>query len=227
MSDPPPRFSPGQTALVVEIPEVRAAVGAWRARFDTSAAAGVGPHVTVLFPFLTLPAVTAADRADLAALVTAEPAFTVTLGAWGTFSVDDPAPDILYLVPSPSDPFRRLTESIAARWPQCPPYGGLIDDPTPHLTVTETAAATDVDAARRAVEPLLPITAPVRGVTMIAFDGSAWRPDAWFPLGESRSPVRSSARDHPGAVQHQRTPGRRGPATVPGIDPDDAPNPDQ
>jgi len=184
MSDPPSRFSPGQTALLVEIPEVQPAVGSWRTRFDTSAAHGVGPHVTVLFPFLPVPVLTPADRADVATIVAAESAFTVTLGACGIFSTDHPAPDILYLVPEPDGPFRRLTGSVAARWPQCPPYGGLIGDPTPHLTVTETAADADLGAARAAVEPVLPITAPVRGVTMIVFDGSAWRPDAWFPLGD-------------------------------------------
>lgn len=185
MSDPPPRFRPGQTALLVEIPEAQTAVGPWRARFDTSAAHGVGPHVTVLFPFLPVPLLTPTDRADVATIVAAESAFTVTLGACGIFSTDDPAPDILYLEPSPSDPFRRLTASVAARWPRYPPYGGLIDDPTPHLTVTETADAVDLGTARRAVERLLPITASVRGVTMIAFDGATWRPAVWFPLGVS------------------------------------------
>jgi hypothetical protein len=55
-------FELGQTAVIVEIPEALPAVGRWRARFDTSAAVGVPPHVTVVFPFLALKAITAADR---------------------------------------------------------------------------------------------------------------------------------------------------------------------
>lgn len=182
MTDSRPRWTRHQTALLVEIPEAQAEVGPWRARFDTSAALGVGPHVTILVPFLALPTVTAADRTALAALVAAEPAVTVTFGSCATFSVADPAPEILYLVPTPDDPFRRLTAAVAARWPQCPPYGGTVADPTPHLTVTETAADPDLDAARRAVEPLLPIHASVRGVRLIAFDGATWQRAAWFPL---------------------------------------------
>jgi hypothetical protein len=56
-------FELGQTAVIVEIPEALPAVGQWRARFDTSAAVGVPPHVTIVFPFLALKAITAC-RAD-------------------------------------------------------------------------------------------------------------------------------------------------------------------
>ena len=182
MSDAQSRFNQGQTALLVDIPEAQAAIGSWRARFDTSAAAGVGPHVTVLFPFLALPTVTAADRVALAALVADVSAFTATFGSSAIFPGSNEAPDILHLIPSPDDPFRRLTAAVAARWPQCPPYGGLIDEPTPHLTVTETATTAEIETVRRAVEPLLPITTTVRGVTMIVFDGATWRPETWFPL---------------------------------------------
>lgn len=183
MSDAPSRFTRGQTALLIEIPEAQSAVGSWRTRFDTSAAVGVGPHVTVLFPFLTRPAVTGAERADLAAIAAAEPVFAVTFGAFGSFPAAGPNPTLLYLVPTPDGPFRRLTAAVADRWPQCPPYAGAVDDPIPHLTVTETAPPDQVEAAQRAIEPLLPITATVRGVTMIAFDGAAWRRESWFPLG--------------------------------------------
>ena len=183
MSDAPSRFTRGQTALLIEIPEVQPAVGAWRARFDTSAAVGVGPHVTVLFPFLPLPAVSAADRADLTAIAATEPVVTVTFGAFGIFPAVGSNPAVLHLVPAPDDPFRRLTAAVADRWPQCPPYAGAVDDPIPHLTVTETARPGQVEAARRAIEPLLPITATVRGVTMIAFDGAVWRRESRLPLG--------------------------------------------
>lgn len=182
MSHARSRFNRGQTALLADIPEAQSVVGAWRARFDTSAAAGVGPHVTVLFPFRTLPSITAIDRTALAAIAAAEPIFTVTFSVCGVFPSAGPKPAVLHLVPTPDRPFRRLIAAFAARWPQCPPYGGAFDDPTPHLTITETAADTDLDAARRAIEPLLPVTSTVRGVRMIAFDGTTWQPEAWFPL---------------------------------------------
>lgn len=223
MSDSASGYVPGQTALLVEIPEAQPAVGAWRARFDTSAAVGVGPHVTVLFPFLALPSITAAERADLATVVAAEPAFTVTFGGFGTFPAAGPRPAVLHLVPTPGGPFRRLTAAIAARWRQCPPYAGEVDDPIPHLTVTGTAPPDQVEAARRAIEPRLPITAAVGAVRMIAFDGVAWHPGAWYPMNHGAA----SALDHSGAGEHQRTPGRRRSPAMPRVDSDDAPAADQ
>lgn len=44
----------GETAVVVVVEAAETLVGRWRARYDTSAAAGVPPHVTVLYPFLPL-----------------------------------------------------------------------------------------------------------------------------------------------------------------------------
>jgi 2'-5' RNA ligase len=209
MSDTASRFLPGQTALLIEVPELTPAVGRWRAEFDPSAALGVGPHVTILFPFLPMPALTPADRADLAGIAGAEARFTVSFRSFGVFAGTDPAPPVLHLVPNPDDPFRRLTAAVAARWPRCPPYGGTIDDPTPHLTVTETATATEIEAARRAVGPLLPISATAGCVTLIAFDGSSWRPEASFPLGRSApapAPDRAATRRPPST---RRPPARR------------------
>ncbi|HEY5878008.1 MAG TPA: 2'-5' RNA ligase family protein [Nakamurella sp.] len=174
---------PGLTAVIVDVPAASPVVGSWRARFDSSAPLGVPPHVTILFPFLSLPAMTATDRADLAAIVGAEPGFTVTFAALGTFATVEGTPEVLYLEPSPAEPFRRLTEALAARWPQCPPYEGAFDEVIPHLTVTETAPPEQVSAARRAIARVLPIRASIDTVTLIDFDGTRWRRHMQFPMG--------------------------------------------
>jgi 2'-5' RNA ligase len=176
-------FELGQTAVIVEIPEALPAVGRWRARFDTSAAVGVPPHVTVVFPFLALTAITAADRAELARLVAAEPRFTTTFGSLGEFPGLDAAPPVLYLEPSPADPYRRLTAAMWSSWPECPPYGGVYDEHVPHLTITETAPPEQIAAARRALAPALPVRAHIGQATLIDFDGARWRRNAVFPLG--------------------------------------------
>lgn len=41
-----------ETALIVEVPEVEALVGDWRAKHDPVAARGIPAHVTALFPFV-------------------------------------------------------------------------------------------------------------------------------------------------------------------------------
>jgi hypothetical protein len=55
-------------------------------------------------------------------LVAHHPSFTVTFADCGQF------PDVLFLVPDPDDPFRALTTDLFRRWPDIPPYGGLITD---------------------------------------------------------------------------------------------------
>ena len=40
-----------------------------------------------------------------------------------------------YLAPEPPEPFARLTEAIAERWPDYPPYEGIHETVIPHLTV--------------------------------------------------------------------------------------------
>ncbi|MFF4031241.1 2'-5' RNA ligase family protein [Streptomyces sviceus] len=46
-------------------------------------------------------------------------------------------PGILYLVPEPELPYRRLTDAIEDRWPETPPFGGQFDEAIPHLTIAQ------------------------------------------------------------------------------------------
>src|SRR3954454_4262257 len=70
---------PTESAVLVAVPEAEDVVGRFRARLDRSAAWGVPPHVTVLYPFVS------ADRIDspvldrLTRAVGSVPAFDVTL----------------------------------------------------------------------------------------------------------------------------------------------------
>ncbi|GAA3469626.1 2'-5' RNA ligase family protein [Nonomuraea roseola] len=128
-------FEVGETALVVNVPAAEPVVGRWRERHDPSAAYGVGAHVTVLYPFLTLGRIDAGVRGELSRLFAARRAFDVTFRATGRF------PGVLYLAPEPSGPLRELTESVTARWPEARPYGGRHLDVVPHLTVADGAEA--------------------------------------------------------------------------------------
>jgi hypothetical protein len=56
---------------------------------------------------------------------------------------------VIYLAPEPVAPFISITEALAARWPDHPPYGGAFDDVVPHLSVAvrnpASAAALEAD----------------------------------------------------------------------------------
>jgi 2'-5' RNA ligase len=170
-------FVRGQTALVIHMPEAEPVVGAWRRRFDTSAAHGVPAHVTVLYPFLDADRVDAGVVAALGELFAAHAAFEARFSACGRF------PEVIYLAPELDAPFRELTEAVAARWPEAPPYGGQFEDVLPHLTVADGVPPDVQDMIEAELSGRLPVTTRVRAVVMETYDGALWKETAFFPLG--------------------------------------------
>jgi 2'-5' RNA ligase len=169
------RFTAGQTALVVPVPEAEPSVRAWRNRYDPAARAGVPAHVTVLFPFLHASLVDAGTCAVLDEMFGRHPSFDVRFEECGRF------PGVLYLVPVPDGPFRRLTEAVVERWPQTPPYGGKYE-PHPHLTIAQGQDDTVLDRLEADLRPGLPFTARIPTVDLVAYDGTDWRHRASFAL---------------------------------------------
>ncbi|MGW5687161.1 2'-5' RNA ligase family protein [Nonomuraea sp. NPDC003754] len=171
------RFRIGETALVVTVPAAEPVVGRWRERHDPSAAYGVPAHVTVLTPFLPRDLVDARVEAELGRLFAAFAPFEITFHATGRF------PGVLYLAPEPDEPLRALTLAVWRRWPEVPPYGGRYPDVVPHLTVADgpppdACAEIEADLVAR-----LPFVSRVSEVVLLAYDGTAWRQEASFPLG--------------------------------------------
>ncbi|MEU7862042.1 2'-5' RNA ligase family protein [Nonomuraea sp. NPDC049141] len=91
-------------------------------------------------------------------------------------------PDVVYLAPTPDQPFRALTEAVVARWPEAPPYVGQFADVIPHLTVAHDRQAHVFDEVEAALTARLPITANVASVSLFVSDGNRWHPRAEFPL---------------------------------------------
>ncbi len=168
----------GETAVVVIADVAEQAVGGWRSRYDRSCALGVPPHVTVLYPFLPLAAVTDDVLAHLAAIFTAEPAFDVVFPGFGRFPGG-----VLWLAPDPAEPFRRLTHAIWRAWPQAPPYGGAHAEVTPHLTVAENLDDDRLDAIAADVAPALPLSARVASGQLLAVGATEVSLLATFALG--------------------------------------------
>lgn len=169
------RFVAGQTALVVPVPEAESVVRPWRDRFDPAARAGVPAHVTVVFPFLPASFVDAGTCAALDEIFGRHRSFEVRFENSGRF------PEVLYLAPTPDAPFRRLTEAVVERWPEAPPYGGKYE-PHPHLTVAQGQDEAVLDEIEAGLRPVLPFTARVPTVDLVAYDGTDWLHRASFAL---------------------------------------------
>ncbi|SDJ47674.1 2'-5' RNA ligase family protein [Streptomyces indicus] len=162
----------GETALTILVPEADPLM-----REDFPA------HVSVLFPFLHEGHVDDSVRRRLGELVRGHEPFELTFAEFGRY------PGVLYLEPWPADPLRALTKSVVAAWPECAPYGGIFGEAglAPHLTLANSAGPDTADAAYDALErelaPRLPLTVTVREVTLVTWDGQAWRSTRSFPLG--------------------------------------------
>ncbi|MQY14651.1 hypothetical protein SRB5_48260 [Streptomyces sp. RB5] len=165
---------PGDTALSVYLPVA-----------DPLVRTGIPAHVTVLYPFLPLARLTGAVRDELAALVAGHAAFELTLAEFRRY------PGVLYLDPRPADPLRELTRAVRERWPEAVPYRGIFGAAglEPHLTVANHEGPATWETAYDALEgelaPLLPLTAPVGHVDLIAWDGASWGLRERLPLGRA------------------------------------------
>ncbi|GGY32917.1 2'-5' RNA ligase family protein [Streptomyces tanashiensis] len=171
-------FQAGQTGLIVRIPEAEPYVRGWRERLDPSAQAGVPAHVTVLFPFLDESRMDALVYSALVDMLGSQPSFELRFERCGRF------PELLYLVPEPDTQLRQLTEAIADRWPEAPPYGGRFAEIVPHLTIAQGQEDVVLEEIEADLAVRLPFTSHVASVELIVHDGTKWQERASFTLGE-------------------------------------------
>jgi 2'-5' RNA ligase len=129
-------------AFWIPFRDLEPVVDHWRERTCVSKPShGVPPHVTLL-----LPAPPDLDGA-VAALQDFSP-FEVIFRSVGRF------PDTLWLAPEPVELFVAMSEALARRFPDHPPYEGRFETITPHLTV---AQGDDLEDAEAALVSALPI----------------------------------------------------------------------
>ena len=126
----------GHTVIAFPVPELDGWVRERTEHYDASYVSTdpgfVHAHITVLGPWVCDP--TAVDLERVAELVEEVEPFDVTLGAVHAF------PDgLIHLRPVPEDPIRDLTARLWQAFPDHPPYAGAYADPTPHLTLDQTA----------------------------------------------------------------------------------------
>jgi len=171
----------GESAIIVPV-SVPVAVQRLRERMDPSAADGVPAHITLIYPFMPPYDLKDDVRRHVEEIVESEPAFPFVLRAVGRW------PNVVYLVPEPDEPFRRLTNALAAAFPDYPPYEGAHAEVIPHVTVASDVPDDYFDAAAHALPALLPIRDVAREAWLIGHTPEqSWHTLWRLPLGTSRN----------------------------------------
>ena len=170
------RVLPDDSALYLEVPAADPLVSPHRLRWD-GAGAVVPAHVTVLYPFLDPAAISEEVHAALARIASDVAAFDVRFERVGRFT------DAVWLAPEPVGPIAALTDAVAARWPDHPPYGGAFDEVIHHLTVADGAPPEVLERLEIELADLLPISQPVRELVLAVRRRGTWTERARYSLG--------------------------------------------
>jgi hypothetical protein len=185
MADPEDRFETSALALLV--PELDPALAPLRRTYTADGAAGVGAHMTVLFPFC------GPKRwgPEIAGRIGAAVADIVPLGLTFQRLERFTGDGILYLAPEPAAPVLRVVRSLAAAFPEYPLYGGDIplDAYVPHVTIAVASDQDNLDVIEAEViaslGPRLPFHARVDTLWFMVRGGQEWQRHTGFPLGRA------------------------------------------
>ncbi len=169
--------TPGEGALIIPV-DVPVPVRRLRDRMDPSAAQGVPAHVTLLYPFMPPEALDDDTRRRLAQIVASEPVFSFVLARVARW------PNVVYLVPEPDAPFRRLIGALGEAFPDYPPYGGAHSEVVPHLTIAADQPPDYLAAAEHALPGMLPIRDVAREALLLGHKpAQPWQTHLHLPLG--------------------------------------------
>jgi 2'-5' RNA ligase len=172
---------PASLESVVLVPALGAGrvVHELRIKHDPSAAAGVPPHLTLMFPFVPPQDLSAEGIDVLGRLIGRTKPFDFTLTRTSEFEQG-----VVYLVPEPDGSFVSLTREIGQQFGLLPFGGEYGEDPVVHLTVAARASPADRRRIIDKLGPELPISL-VAGEAwlMVGSNTAGWNAVRKMPLG--------------------------------------------
>jgi 2'-5' RNA ligase len=170
-----------ESALIVPALHLTPVVERFRLRYDPTAAAGVPPHVTILYPFLAPDQLTDGIVAEVARLLGNVAGFDYSMGELRQFE-----PGVLYLAPEPAAPFADLTRLVSKHF-GIQPYGGAYSTVIPHLTVARSAVEDERGRIAAEIAAQLPVHGRASEAWLIAGDNAAgWKRVRSIPFTEVR-----------------------------------------
>lgn len=168
-----------QSALLVPVPAAEAVVGDWRSVHDPSARTGVPAHITLVVPWLPPEQIKQEHLEELEDLLAECPAFDYVLDRVCWFGER-----VLWLAPSPAEPFKDMTSLLADHF-ETPPWQGEFAEVVPHLTVglAGYALGNSLKQAAADLSAKLPVACRADQVDVMCGDGVSWDVVHRAPLG--------------------------------------------
>ena len=171
-----------ESGLAISVPEADLLVGPFRDKYDSSAAAGMPAHITLLYPFKHPSELNEHVTEQLKQCFASFRAFDFSLSVIRRF-----AGGVLYLAPEPDEPFRRLTLAVWDCFPDTPPYAGRYSRVVPHLTLAQLAGEQQADRVAtefaQASPGQLPICAIASEIALMDTLTGSWQVRTTIPLG--------------------------------------------
>jgi len=168
--------------VLVPVPEAEAIVGEWRAVHDPRARTGVPAHITLVVPWVPPEHINHDYLAQLDSLLADQEPFDYVLDQVCWFGER-----VLWLAPSPAEPFKLMTMRLAAHF-GTPPWQGEFPDVVPHLTVglADDAIGDGLREAAADVSSKLPLACRAQEIdVMCGGDGGFWNVRHRFSLSAS------------------------------------------
>jgi 2'-5' RNA ligase len=159
-----------QSAILVPVPEAEELIGDWRAVHDPKARTGVPAHITLVVPWVPPEQLKPEHFEELEELLADQGPFDYSLDRVGWFGQR-----VLWLAPTPADPFKRLTAMLASHF-DTPPWKGEFAEVVPHLTVglAGHAVGNTLEEAAEDLPTKLPVRCRAREVDVMCGDGYRW-----------------------------------------------------
>jgi len=162
-----------RSSILLLVPDAEPLVGELRRKYDPSSPAGIGAHITVMFPFVPAPVI---DDSVIARIQVGGGPLALVFDRVERF------PGLVYLALADARPVIELMRMLQAAWPQYPLYEGKYPEAIPHLTVAH--GDDDVlDAVTRELALELPLVTTIEFATLMCEDESShWHERARFAL---------------------------------------------
>jgi 2'-5' RNA ligase len=159
-----------ESCVLVPVLNVGQLVRDLRMQYDPSAAAGIPPHVTLMFPFIPPRDLTEPTIDTLEKLISRTRALQFSLTRVNEFEQG-----VVYLEPEPAEPFAELTREISRQFGILPFGGDFGEEPVTHLTVAIVESATTRQQLVNQLGAEVPIVIRAEEAwLMVGTNGTAW-----------------------------------------------------